>query len=103
MTSRLRTMGLALFMLVLGQSVLCAQAVSGTILGSVQDSSGAAVPGALVQIVNAETGLNRSVVTDAAGEYLVPSLPPGMYNAAAEMKGFKRVSLSGIRLNVDQK
>jgi hypothetical protein len=83
--------------------VVRAQAVSGTILGSVQDSSGAAVPGAAVIIVNAETGLSRAAVTDSAGEYVVPSLPPGMYNASAEMKGFKKVSISGIRLNVDQK
>src|SRR5690348_9994137 len=82
---------------------LMAQAVSGTILGSVQDSSGAAVPGTSVTIVNTETGLTRSVVTDSSGEYTVPSLPPGVYSASAETKGFKKVSLSGIRLNVDQK
>ena len=82
---------------------LRAQAVSGTILGSVQDSSGAAVPGTAVTIVNTETGLTRSVVTDSSGEYTVPSLPPGLYSASAEMKGFKKVSVSGIRLNVDQK
>jgi hypothetical protein len=80
-----------------------AQAVSGTILGSVQDSSGAAVARTSVTVVNTETGLTRSVVTDSSGEYTVPSLPPGLYNASAEMKGFKKVSLSGIRLNVDQK
>ncbi len=82
---------------------LRAQAVSGTILGSVQDVSGASIPGATVSIVNAETGLARTVLSNSAGEYMVPSLPPGMYEVSAEMKGFKRVSLSGIRLNVDQK
>jgi hypothetical protein len=79
------------------------QAVSGTILGSVQDSSGAPVPGAPVTIVNSETGLTRTAATDSAGEYAVPSLPPGTYSASATVKGFKKVSLSGIRLNVDQK
>src|SRR5262249_24655286 len=38
-----------------------------------------------------------------AGEYNVPSLPPGMYNLSSEMKGFKKVSIAGVRLNVDQK
>ena len=84
-------------------SALRAQAVSGTILGSVQDSTGAAVPGASVTIVNSETGLTRAATTTSAGEYDVPSLPPGMYHVSAEMKGFKKISLSGIRLNVDQK
>jgi hypothetical protein len=83
--------------------MLLAQAVSGTILGSVQDPTGAAVPGASVTIVNADTGLTRTATTNSAGEYDAPSLPPGSYRVEAELKGFKRVTLSGIRLNVDQK
>src|SRR5262249_21330379 len=90
-------------LLLLYSIVVRAQAVSGTILGTVQDSSGASVPGASVTIVNSETGLTRAVTTDSAGEYNAPSLPPGMYNVSCEMKGFKKVSLSGVRLNVDQK
>src|SRR6266581_6581895 len=90
-------------LLLLWSPALRAQAVSGTILGTVQDSSGASVPGASVTIVNSETGLTRAVTTDSAGEYNAPSLPPGMYNVSGEIKGFKRVSLSGVRLNVDQK
>jgi len=90
-------------LLLLWLPALRAQAVSGTILGTVQDSSGASVPGASVTIVNSETGLTRAVTTDSAGEYNAPSLPPGMYNVSGEIKGFKRVSLSGVRLNVDQK
>jgi hypothetical protein len=84
-------------------SGLRAQAVSGTILGSVQDPTGAAVPGAAVTIVNSDTGLTRTVATNSAGEYDAPSLPPGLYRVEAELKGFKRVTLSGVRLNVDQK
>lgn len=103
MKSRFGNLGLATMLVVLAPLGLRAQAVSGTILGSVQDSSGAAVPGASVTIVNSETGLARGAITDSAGEYSVPSLPPGMYNASAELKGFKKVALSGIRLNVDQK
>ncbi len=82
---------------------LMAQAVSGTILGTVQDSTGAAIAGAPVTILSPETGVTRTAVTNSSGEYDVPSLPPGTYNASAEEKGFKKVSISGIRLNVDQK
>src|SRR5215467_12212261 len=89
--------------LLLWAPALRAQAVSGTILGTVQDSSGAAVPGASVTIVNSETGLKRSVTSDSAGEFNVPSLQPGMYNLSGEMKGFKKMSIAGVRLNVDQK
>jgi protocatechuate 3,4-dioxygenase beta subunit len=84
--------------LLLSPPALRAQAVSGTILGTVQDSSGAAVPGASVTIVNSETRLTRSVVSDSTGEYNVPSLPPGMYNLSGEMKGFKKVSIAGVRV-----
>src|SRR5262245_27362789 len=90
-------------LLLLWAPVLQAQAVSGTILGSVQDSTGASVPGAIITIVNSETGLTRSATTDSLGEYNVPSLPPGTYSVSGEMRGFKKVALSGVRLNVDQK
>ena len=89
--------------LILAPYSLWAQSISGTILGSVQDTTGAAVPGASVTIINSETALTRVATTNSTGEYDVPSLPPGTYNIAVEMKGFKKVSLSGVRLNVDQK
>ncbi len=80
-----------------------AQAVSGTILGSVKDSSGAAIPDAPVTITSSDTGLLRAVTTDSMGEYVAPSLPPGTYTVSAEVKGFKKVSVSGVQLSVDQK
>ncbi|HZT28881.1 MAG TPA: carboxypeptidase regulatory-like domain-containing protein [Bryobacteraceae bacterium] len=103
MRSDLHFLPTACALLVLLPGGLFAQAVSGTILGSVQDASGAAIPGASVTLVNADTGLTRTVATNASGDYDAPSLPPGIYNVSAEMKGFKKVSLAGIRLNVDQK
>src|SRR5262249_56625996 len=73
------------------------------ILGSVKDSTGALVAGAQVTITNTETGLTRTVVSDSAGEYIAPSLPPGVYTNSAELSGFKKLSLSNIQLGVDQK
>jgi hypothetical protein len=80
-----------------------AQAVTGTILGTVTDSSGAIVSGAKVTVTNSETGLTRTAVTDAAGEYTVPSLPTGLYVVLAEMTGFKASALSNVELGVDQR
>ena len=54
---------------------LAAQAVTGTILGTVTDSSGGMIPGATITLTHTATGLSRTVVSDAAGEYTVPSLP----------------------------
>src|SRR5438093_4935864 len=80
-----------------------AQAVSGTIFGTVYDSSGAALPGATVTLANTATGLTRSVVSDPKGEYTAPSLPTGTYSVTAEMSGFKKTSMSNVHLGVDQK
>jgi hypothetical protein len=80
-----------------------AQAVSGTILGFVQDSTGAVVPGATVTLVNTGTGFSRSVVSNAAGEYSAPLIPTGIYTVTAEITGFKKVSKTNVQLGVDQK
>ena len=82
---------------------LAAQAVTGTILGTVTDTSGAAVPGATVTLTNQGTGLTRTVVTDQSGEYTAPSLPTGKYKMVAELPGFKTATASDIELTVDTK
>ena len=79
-----------------------AQAVTGTILGTVTDSTGAAVPGATVTLTNLGTDLARTLVTDGAGEFTAPSLPTGKYRLVAELPGFKTVTIPDIDLGVDQ-
>ncbi len=87
----------------LGPRPAAAQAVSGTILGTVKDATGAVVPGATVTLLQSETGFRRAVVTDAKGEYTAPSLPTGVYTITAELSGFRKTSLSNVQLAVDQK
>jgi hypothetical protein len=94
----------------LGLGLLCfqppsasAQAVSGTILGTVKDSSGAAVPGANVTVVNTGTGFSRTVVSDSLGEYTAPLVPTGTYTVSAEITGFKKVSKTNVLVGVDQR
>src|SRR5207244_4208157 len=80
-----------------------AQAVTGTILGTVTDASGAVLAGAKVTITNEGTGLTRTVTSDGSGEYVFPLLPTGHYVLTAEKAGFKLMALSKIELGVDQK
>lgn len=80
-----------------------AQAVSGTILGTVTDASGAVVPGATVTVTHTGRGFSRSVVTNTHGEYNAPSMPTGTYTVAAELTGFKTVSKTNVVVGVDQK
>ena len=80
-----------------------AQSVSGTILGTVTDSTGATVAGAKVTIVNEGTGLTRVLTADSNGDYTAPDLPTGHYTITSEMTGFKTVALSNIEVGVDQR
>ncbi len=97
-----RALCLAVLSLGLATSAV-AQSVSGTILGTVTDSTGAVVAGAKVTIVNEGTGLTRTVIADANGEYTAPALPTGHYTITSEMTGFKTVALSNVEVGVDQR
>ncbi len=97
----IRTLALVAFSLALfaGGSTL-AQTFRGTILGTVSDSSGAAVPGATVTIKNLDTGLTRVVSTSDDGSYSAPELPIGNYSVSVEKAGFKLGVVSGIKVEV---
>jgi hypothetical protein len=79
---------------------LGAQVATGTILGHVKDSSGAAVPGAQVTATNVETQFSRDTTTDASGQYALLLLPVGSYKIDVTLDGFKSFTQSGIMLEV---
>jgi hypothetical protein len=97
----IRTLALVAFALTLfaGTSSF-AQTFRGTILGSVTDSSGAAVPGATVTVKNLDTGLVRTVTTSDDGSYAAPELPIGTYSVSVEKAGFKLGLVTGIKVEV---
>jgi hypothetical protein len=82
---------------------LAAQAVTGTILGTVRDASGGALPGATVTLVNEGTGFTRTVTTDTSGEYTAPLMPTGTYTVTCETSGFKKETIANVHVGVDQK
>ena len=84
---------LCLVVALLVPAVVAAQAVTGTILGVITDSTGAVMPGTTVTLTNTGTGLVRAVTTDANGEFTAPSLPTGKYTVKAELSGFKTVTV----------
>lgn len=75
-----------------------AQVGSATLSGLVLDQAGAAVPGAVVTIVQAATNLTRTVVTATDGGYRATALPPGLYRVRVESAGFRPITREGIRL-----
>ncbi len=77
------------------------QAVNATLLGTVSDSSGAAVANVKVTITETNTGISHASQTNDSGNYVFPDLPPGTYKVLAEQPGFKRESRAGIDLIVN--
>src|SRR5438874_198753 len=80
---------------------LMGQAVNATLLGSVTDSSGAAVANAKVTLAETNTGISHTSQTNDSGNYVFPDLPPGTYAITAEQSGFKRASRTGIDVIVN--
>ncbi len=71
--------------------------------GSVTDSSGAAVAGAAVTVVNLETGSSRALVTDESGRFNAAALSVGHYEVAASKAGFQSDRRTNIALVVGQR
>jgi hypothetical protein len=81
-----------------------ASAQSGTsaISGIVSDASQAAVPGALVSVVNEQTGVSTETVTNDAGRYRVAALVPGVYRVEFALSGFESTVRRPITLQVGE-
>ena len=84
------------FLLVCLTASLSAQTFRGGIQGTVTDSAGAAVTGADITIKSTDTGLQRIVKTDDAGNYSANELPLGSYSVSASRTGFGTKVLNGI-------
>jgi hypothetical protein len=91
------------FLLVVGCGILHGQSSgTGAIAGRILDPSGAAVPNAIVTIINEETAVSRVVRSTADGIYRATLLPPGRYSIRAEVPGFKQANLQSIRVAVTE-
>jgi len=92
-----------LFMLCLSLSAL-AQEVTGSILGTVTDKTGAVVKDATVTVTNTDrNAVIRTVKTNNNGQFVAALLPVGHYKISIEAPGFKTHSETGIVLNVADK
>jgi hypothetical protein len=79
---------------------LCSSAQTATILGSVTDPSGAAIPDAQVNVTNVDTNHVTHFTTNSVGQYVAPDLGIGHYNVQVEASSFQPASQQGIALNV---
>jgi Carboxypeptidase regulatory-like domain len=75
--------------------------ITGSISGTVKDTTGSVLPGALVTAHNVETGVATTTKTNRDGSYSFPDLPIGHYNLQIEAKGFAVTQETGIVLDVN--
>ncbi|MGH9401858.1 MAG: carboxypeptidase regulatory-like domain-containing protein [Terriglobia bacterium] len=96
-------MGIALLFSGAWNCALRGQAITGDILGTVRDVSGAVVPGATVVLTQTTTGVKWSATTDAGGNYLFAQLKPDRYGVRVAKAGFESTTVSDIDLLLGQR
>ncbi len=96
-----KVVGLCLF--AAAAVIVNAQVDTATIVGTVQDSSGAVVPGVTVTATEVNTSIKTSTHADASGNYVITPLKIGNYSVSVEAQGFKRETRGGIVLQVQDR
>jgi hypothetical protein len=79
-----------------------AQSTSGEIVGTIYDQTGAVVPGATVDAANLATGASAKAVSTSSGQYRISNLPVGAYKLEVNAKGFAKVELTNVRVELNR-
>jgi carboxypeptidase family protein len=77
-----------------------AQTVTGAVTGTVTDPSGAVIPGATVVAINMATSVQTAAKTNGGGVYSIRFLPIGNYQVEVSAKGFNKVTLPQVKLDI---
>lgn len=93
----------SLILMLGGATALFAQAVTGSITGSIADATGAMVPGANITLRQEETGATRTAVGDGQGSFVFNALPPGEYTISIQHEGFKRYESRHLMLPANER
>jgi len=80
-----------------------AQQATGTVSGSLQDGSGAALAGANVKLISGTTGVERLAITDDTGNFVFSSMGLGVYRLTAQAPGFKTFERKGVVLSASER
>jgi Carboxypeptidase regulatory-like domain/TonB dependent receptor-like, beta-barrel len=91
---------LALFILCAGAGRADAQALYGSIVGRLTDSTDAGVPGAAVTATHTETSQARTATTSENGVYSFPALPSGTYTVSIAISGFQPVTRRNVNVTI---
>ena len=91
---------LVLVLVFVGVLAGSARAQEATVVGTVTDPTGAAIPNASITITNTDTGKTNRVPTNSEGQYVVPDIRIGNYTVRAEASGFKGAERRDLKLQV---
>ncbi len=94
-------LALVVAFLVVGASNASAQAVTGTLLGTITDSGGLPVPGAAVTITEVNTNIKSTAASNESGNFVFSSIRNGAYRVEAELSGFKKAVRDGVIVQVN--
>jgi hypothetical protein len=78
-----------------------AQVLYGSLTGNVTDQAGAGVAGAKVEVLNVNTGVSKSIITNENGAYLFSDLQAGIYKVTIEAASFKTLVQENVRVEVN--
>jgi outer membrane receptor protein involved in Fe transport len=91
----------ALFLLLAGPGKISAQAIYGSIIGTVTDAQGGAVSGAKVTVTSVTKGTSDETTTNESGNYTVTHLIPDVYKIRIEASGFKAYDIASVQVSAD--
>src|SRR5688572_33093711 len=93
---------LVLLTLAVGAVPASAQVLYGSVVGVVEDQSGAVVPNAQVEATSRETGLSHTATSDTEGNFNIGNLPPGTYNIRITAPGFRTLTREGLVVRANE-
>jgi hypothetical protein len=88
--------------LLLSIPVCFSQAISGDLVGTISDPTGATIAGVTVTATNTATNIKYTSTTNASGQYRVSNLPPGTYTVSATEQGFATQTLENVAVQLNQ-
>jgi hypothetical protein len=79
-----------------------AQTTTGSIFGTIADSTGGLIPNATVTVKNVATGITQTATSNGSGNYVFPSVAPGDYTVTTQITGFGTTTQTGIHISANQ-
>src|SRR6266480_260601 len=96
----LKSIAAALLFVIMSASVMMAQTSTGEVNGTVTDPNGAAVPGAVIKLINQATKIESEATTNQSGYFTFVNVKPGAYILGVETPGFKRAQTPSFDVGV---